>query len=323
MLDLRTLLCHDAVGELRNIGPIVEIRSGPDAETTEPVAVRELEALRHLPLITMMVEPDPSLPKSSLHESMDLLVPAELRGQVIARVMENPQAAMVLARLLRATEFLPVLNAIELESFAYATLQSGSEFSRWLSTRAVRQQAPPSRAPLAVTDAGANVTLTLNRPESANALNAVLRAELVSSLSALALTDSAIELAGRGPHFCAGGDLREFGLAENPAMAHMTRMRQNLPAAMARVSTRLTARVHGSCVGAGMEMASFAGRVVAAPGTTWRLPEVSMGLLPGCGGTVSIPRRIGRQRTLLLALADLKIGVHTALSWGLIDAVDG
>lgn len=322
LLDLRALLSQNDVGESQHLGPIVEVSADSGIAAAGPGGP-DLEALRHLPLITMMAEPDPSLPRLPIHKAVDLLVPEEMRGQVMARVRENPQAAVILAQLLRATENLPVLDAIELESFAYATLQSGSEFSLWLSNRPLRREAPPTQTPLSVTDTGEAVTLTLNRPESANALNMQMRAELVSSLSALALTDVGITLAGSGPHFCAGGDLREFGLAENPAIAHMTRMRQNLPAAIARVSGRVTARVHGSCVGAGMEMSSFAGRVVAAPGTTWRLPEVSMGLLPGCGGTVSIPRRIGRQRTLLLALADLKIGVDTALSWGLIDEVGG
>ena len=52
--------------------------------------------------------------------------------------------------------------------------------------------------------------------------------------------------------------------------------------------------VHGACVGAGVELAAFADRVIARPSTRFRLPEVGMGLIPGAGGAVSIPRRIGR-----------------------------
>ena len=58
---------------------------------------------------------------------------------------------------------------------------------------------------------------------------------------------------------------------------------------------------------------------MADVGTTFRLPETGMGLIPGAGGTVSIPRRIGRWRTLYLALADRPIGAATALAWGLAD----
>ena len=88
-----------------------------------------------------------------------------------------------------------------------------------------------------------------------------------------------------------------------------------------RLADRVEARVHGPCVGAGIELPAFAGRVVAAPDTTFRLPEISMGLIPGAGGTVSIPRRIGRWRTLHLALGGGPLGAADALEWGLVDAV--
>ena len=73
--------------------------------------------------------------------------------------------------------------------------------------------------------------------------------------------------------------------------------------------------------GAGVELAAFAGRVTAPAGTTFRLPEVSMGLIPGAGGTASIPRRIGRWRTLYLALSGVVLDAATAAQWGLIDEV--
>jgi enoyl-CoA hydratase/carnithine racemase len=79
--------------------------------------------------------------------------------------------------------------------------------------------------------------------------------------------------------------------------------------------------VHGACIGAGVELPAFAGRVVARPDATFRLPEVSMGLVPGAGGTVSIPRRIGRERFAPWALAGETIDATTALSWGLVDEI--
>ena len=59
--------------------------------------------------------------------------------------------------------------------------------------------------------------------------------------------------------------------------------------------------------------------VRAAADTTFSLPEVSMGLIPGAGGTVSVPARIGRHRTVTLALSGRRIDVDTALAWGLVD----
>ena len=83
----------------------------------------------------------------------------------------------------------------------------------------------------------------------------------------------------------------------------------------------MTAYVHGGCVGAGVELPAFAGRVVADPAATFWLPELGMGLVPGAGGTVSIPRRIGRQRAALLAVTGRRIDAATALAWGLVDDI--
>jgi enoyl-CoA hydratase/carnithine racemase len=74
-------------------------------------------------------------------------------------------------------------------------------------------------------------------------------------------------------------------------------------------------------VGAGVEVPAAAGRVVAAPDAVFRLPEVAMGLIPGAGGTVSIPRRIGRRRACWLAISGASLDARTALAWGLVDEV--
>ena len=72
-------------------------------------------------------------------------------------------------------------------------------------------------------------------------------------------------------------------------------------------------------MGAGIELPAFARRVVAAEDAFFQLPELSLGLIPGAGGTVSIPRRIGRQRTARLALSGERLDAATALEWGLVD----
>jgi enoyl-CoA hydratase/carnithine racemase len=60
---------------------------------------------------------------------------------------------------------------------------------------------------------------------------------------------------------------------------------------------------------------------VADPDARFLLPEVAMGLVPGAGGTCSIPRRIGRQRCAWLALTGAAIDAQMALAWGLVDEV--
>ena len=101
----------------------------------------------------------------------------------------------------------------------------------------------------------------------------------------------AVELIGSGPSFCSGGDLVEFGTAPDPATAHAVRVERGAARWMHRCSDRTTVRVHGACIGAGVELASFARRVVAHPDTYFQLPEVAMGLVPGAGGTAGLPRR--------------------------------
>jgi enoyl-CoA hydratase/carnithine racemase len=136
-------------------------------------------------------------------------------------------------------------------------------------------------------------------------------------------TIEAVHLRGAGPSFCSGGDLSEFGTTPDPVTAHLVRTTRSAGALLARCAPRVTAHVHGACVGAGCELAAFAGRVVAAADATFRLPELAMGLVPGAGGTAGLPRRIGRQRTAWLALTGEAIDARAALAWGLVDELGG
>src|SRR5262249_51711819 len=126
---------------------------------------------------------------------------------------------------------------------------------------------------------------------------------------------------GNGPSFCSGGDLDEFGTRPDPATAHRTRLTRSPARLLWRLRDRTGCTIHGACLGAGIELAAVAGRVQARPGTRFALPELGLGLVPGAGGTVSLPRRIGRHRTAWLALTTASIDVATALDWGLIDEI--
>lgn len=235
----------------------------------------------------------------------------------------NPQAALVVAQVLRAGERLDVPEALDLESFAYSTLLGGAEFRRWLAARGDRPAPPPALVPPVVVERAADrLLVTLNRPERRNAYGRELRDALVDALL-VAVHDEAVEvvIAGAGPSFCSGGDLDEFGTAPDLATAHFVRTRGGAGRLLHRIAERAEVRLHGACVGAGIELAAFAGHVVARADTTVRLPEVGMGLIPGAGGTVGIPRRIGRWRTLYLALSGARLDAQTAARWGLVDAV--
>jgi hypothetical protein len=234
-----------------------------------------------------------------------------------AAAQAAPRAAVALGRLLRQTEVLPVLDALVAESATYSTLLAGPEFAGWLRGRG--EPRAPRPGTVEVTRDGDVVSVTVNRPDRRNAVDTATRDALVDALGLLADPDIRIELRGRGPSFGAGGDLDEFGSAPDPATAHVVRLEQSVGRAIDADRSRVTAFVHGACYGAGCEIPAFAGRVVAAADTTLALPELSLGLIPGAGGTVSVTRRIGRWRTAWMALTGDAVDAETALAWGLVD----
>jgi enoyl-CoA hydratase/carnithine racemase len=127
---------------------------------------------------------------------------------------------------------------------------------------------------------------------------------------------------GAGRSFCSGGDLDEFGTRPDPATAHLVRLTRSAARLVHRLGAKVEFELHGWCIGAGIELPSFAGTVRAAADTSIVLPEVRFGLVPGAGGTVSLPRRIGRQRTAWLGLTGSTLDATTALEWGLVDALE-
>jgi hypothetical protein len=240
-----------------------------------------------------------------------------------AAVQRQPGASLVLAGVLRATERLPVRAALEVESLAYSALLGGTEFRAWLASRAPRHLPPVAAQPVLLRRVDDRLMIRLNRPERRNAYGREMRDALVEALR-LALYDDSVAqvlIDGAGPVFCAGGDLDEFGTAPDPVTAHLVRTRAGAGRLIDQLADRVQVRVHGWCVGAGIELPAFAGHVAAAPDTLFRLPELGMGLIPGAGGTVGIPRRIGRWRTLYLALTGRALDVATALDWGLVDSI--
>ena len=249
--------------------------------------------------------------------------PLAAAERLVAAAASVPQAAVLLGQVLRASETLPVPAALDVESFAYSTLLGGAEFHRWLSGRGERPLPGLAAEPVLARRDGDRLMITLNRPERRNAYGRQLRDALTDALR-IALLDPSVRrvmLDGAGPCFCSGGDLAEFGTAPDPVTAHFVRTKGGAGLLVSALSERTEVLVHGPCVGAGVELPAFAGTVVAAPGTTFRLPETGMGLIPGAGGTVSIPRRIGRWRTLYLALTGQPLDAGAALAWGLIDTI--
>lgn len=285
---------------------------------------RVRERMRELPCPTIAIRRAQT--RYPLEGDFDVLVrsPDDL-DRVVDAVCARPLASAALVQLLRHSEKISVHDALIAESFVYSMLQCGPEFAAWLAAqtpRAIPTPSGPEPAAL-VTREGARLDIVLNRPERHNAYSVEMRDALVEALEVAVADDSLEEivLSGRGPSFSAGGDLLEFGSHPDPVTAHAVRSARNAGRLISHCRNHVRAEVHGACIGAGAELSAFAAFVVAKPDTFFQLPELSMGLVPGAGGTVSIPRRIGRQRAAYMALTGVRVEATMALEWGLVDSV--
>jgi enoyl-CoA hydratase/carnithine racemase len=242
---------------------------------------------------------------------------------LVDAIGRNPIASIALAMLLRNGENLTIDQGLVAESTTYSMLQAGPEFHAWRTAYVARPRLAEIGPAVQTARNGDVLEITLSRPHVHNAFSARMRDTLAEALGLAACDDSIdrVVLRGAGPSFCSGGDLAEFGSFEDPASAHLTRLTRSPARLMAAVGQRVEVHLHGACMGAGIELPAFAGRVVAHSNATIALPEIALGLVPGAGGTVSIPRRIGRQRMAWLALTGERITAATALEWGLVDEV--
>jgi len=262
---------------------------------------------------------------AALASATDLVVEHLQDAEPLIRNIEaQPLAATTLVQLLRHNEESSIENGLFAESLAYATLQGSSEFHAYLKARGHRPQPALSPDPaVRITREGDILRLILDRPQHGNALSMAMRDGLSEGLHLLA-ADAGLSkaiLSGAGRSFCTGGHLEEFGLAVDPARAHLIRSTRNVGLLIHEHASRIECHVHGACIGSGIELPAFAHRVVAAEETFFQLPEITMGLIPGAGGTVSVLRRIGRHRMAYLCLSATRISAPTALEWGLIDSI--
>jgi len=264
--------------------------------------------------------------EGALAPSCDVVIHDRKTLVGIARnIAASPIAAMVLVQHLRASAGLSPSQALTAESFAYATVQTGPEFRRWHLAHASPVAHPTQGGtPLLIVREGDVLRITLNNPARRNAIGVEMRDALVEALE-LALIDPSIksvEINASGACFSIGGDVAEFAQVSDPATAHWIRTLRLPARSVMQLADRLWVRVNGAAIGAGVEIACFAKRVTATADAWFQLPELNYGLIPGAGGTVSLPRRIGRQRTAYMALSMRRVPASTALRWGLVDAIE-
>jgi enoyl-CoA hydratase/carnithine racemase len=289
-----------------------------DGDWTDPASGDALDArtLRETAAFTIAVgHAPPDLPFDLRTEDPDVA------DRWVEAIRRAPQPSLAAALLLREPPASTWAGLVA-ESSTYSALQAGPQFLEWRA-RSDATPAGDAGEPRVRVVTGDGVTeVVLTRPARHNALDVQMRDELYDVLVALELGDDGpVVVRGEGPSFCSGGDLGEFGSFPDPATAHSIRLARSLALRFAHLGPRMVVGVHGQCLGSGIELPAFAATVVAADETEIGLPEAGIGLIPGAGGTVSMPRRCGRQRVLELLVTGDRIDAPTALAWGLVDEV--
>lgn len=147
--------------------------------------------------------------------------------------------------------------------------------------------------------------------------NAALRAELYDAFTGLELRDDidAVVLCSAQPHFYTGSDLREFdGDIAFPSSPQIIEV-------ISRIKVPVVAALNGMALGAGLEIALACDARVAADDALLGLPEVTLGIFPGAGGTVRLPRLIGVPRAIDMIASGKPVTAKQAYDFGLVDEV--
>lgn len=173
-----------------------------------------------------------------------------------------------------------------------------------------------------VASANGVATITLNRPESLNALNAAMRRELLTAVKAAGRDDAvrAVVLTGSGRGFCSGADLRG-GPGERSFRSVLTTEYNPLITAIRDLPKPMIAAVNGVAAGAGVSLAMACDLVYAADESRFILAFVRIGLVPDSGAIRSLVRALGRHRAAELAFTGDPLSASEAAATGLINGV--
>lgn len=167
---------------------------------------------------------------------------------------------------------------------------------------------------------GAVATITMNRPEKRNALSEDHMGEFIEALRAVGADAGlrAVILAGNGPAFCAGHDLRELIDRDLLAYRRVFDRCVELMTAVQSIPQPVIARVHGIATAAGCQLVATCDLALAADTATFATPGVNIGLF--CTTPmVAVSRAVGRKRAMEMLLTGTAIDARTAAEWGLIN----
>lgn len=170
---------------------------------------------------------------------------------------------------------------------------------------------------------GGVATLTLNRPESRNALNRQMAGELADALAALREDPEVrvLLLTGAGEAFCAGGDVKDMAASGNrsaeAALVGMQRFHR-LTRELHGFEKPVIAAVDGVAYGAGFSIALLADLVIASDRARFCMVFQRIGLVPDCAAMHTLPRVVGLQRAKELVFSARELSAAEARDWGLV-----
>jgi enoyl-CoA hydratase len=167
--------------------------------------------------------------------------------------------------------------------------------------------------------------VALNRPKVSNALNTRMGLDLMELFESLAIDLEEVRVAiitGHGDNaFCAGGDLKERNGMTDEAWRAQHLIFERMVRAIMSCPIPLLAAVNGAAYGGGCEIAAASDFVYAATTARFALTEVTLGIMPGAGGTQNLARAVGERRAKELILSGLPFTAREAEAWGLVNRV--
>ena len=168
-------------------------------------------------------------------------------------------------------------------------------------------------------------SITLNRPESGNALDLPVSGALLGILRQVAADDSAraVLLRGSGRKFCVGGDLRSMRAAPDRGayVLELAHAAHDAVRALAALEKPVVTAVQGSAAGAGLSLTLLSDLVLADPQSVFVTAYTAVGLTPDCGQSWLLPRAVGVTRALDLTLTSRAISAQDAHALGIVSRI--
>ena len=171
---------------------------------------------------------------------------------------------------------------------------------------------------------GRVTTITIDRPDAANALDRPALAALADAIRSTSgdLEARAVVVTGAGGKaFCAGADLKERATMDVDEVRDYIALVRDTITSVERLPQPVVAAINGGAYGGGAELAMACDIRVMVDGATIGLTETGLGIIPGGGGTQRLPRIVGRARALELIATARRVGAPEALAIGLVHEV--